>query len=154
MQLTDHFTLEEMVLSEVAARKGLDNTPTPEVILSLTRVAQFLEQVRALAKTTYGPDKVIIVTSGYRSPAVNEAVGGVGTSYHCVGLAADIHCPGVAVLDLAKLIEQKLIGYDQLIHEFGTWVHVGLPVLNATPRHQSLTIGGHPTTTRTGLLPL
>lgn len=154
MNLTDHFTLEEMTISEVAARKGLDNTPSPEQVASLTRVAQFLEQVRSQAKTAYGPEKVIIVTSGYRSPEVNEAVGGAATSYHCLGLAADIHCPGVPVLDLAKLIEQKLIGYDQLIHEFGAWVHVGLPVLNATPRHQSLTIGGHPTTTRTGLLPL
>jgi len=154
MNLTDHFTLEEMVISEVASRKGLDNTPSDAIVASLTRVAQFLEQVRSTAKTAFGPDKVIVVTSGYRSPAVNEAVGGVSTSAHCFGLAADIHCPGVPVLDLAKLIEQKLIGYDQLIHEFGAWVHVGLSVAGNSPRHQSLTIGGHPTSTRTGLWPL
>lgn len=152
MNLTDHFTLEEMVISEVAARKGLDNTPSDTVIANLTRVAQYLEQVRSAAKVAYGPDKVVIVTSGYRSPAVNEAVGGVSTSAHCKGLAADIHVPGVAVLDLARLIEAKLTGYDQLIHEFGAWVHVGLS--EGAPRHMSLTIGGHPVTTRTGLLPL
>ncbi len=50
--------------------------------------------------------------------------------------------------------EAKLTGYDQLIHEFGAWVHVGLPFIGSTPRHQSLTIGGRPVTTRTGLLPL
>lgn len=154
MNLTDHFTLEEMVLSETAARLGLDNTPDDTLIAALTRTCQFLEQVRATAKTAFGPNRVIAVTSGYRAPAVNEAVGGKATSFHCKGLAADIHCPGVAVLDLAKLIEQKIIGYDQLIHEFGAWVHVGLPDIGTTPRHQSLTIGGKPVTTRTGLWPL
>lgn len=154
MNLTDHFTLEEMVLSEVAARKGLNNIPSDEIIACLTRTAQFLEQVRATAKTAFGPNKIIIVTSGYRSFAVNEAVGGVSTSAHCKGLAADIHCPGVAVLDLAKIIESKLTGYDQLIHEFGAWVHVGLAGIGTTPRHMSLTIGGRPTVTRTGLWPL
>lgn len=154
MNLTDHFTLEEMVLSETAARLGLDNTPSPEIIASLTRTCQYLEQVRSCAKTVYGTDKVIMVTSGYRSQQVNASVGGKPTSYHCFGLAADIHCPGVPVLDLAKTIEAKLTGYDQLIHEFGAWVHVGLPFIGSTPRHQSLTIGGRPVTTRTGLLEL
>lgn len=154
MNLTDHFTLEEMVISETAARLGLDNIPSDAVVASLTRTAQYLEQVRSMAKTVYGPERVIIVTSGYRSESVNASVGGKPTSYHCLGLAADIHCPGVPVLELAECIEERLTGYDQLIHEFGAWVHVGIPVVGVAPRHMSLTIGGHPVTTRTGLLPL
>ena len=154
MNLTDHFTLEEMVLSETASRLGLDNTPNEEQVRNLTRVAQFLEQVRSMARTTYGPNRVIAITSGYRAPLVNESVGGKVTSAHCQGLAADFHCPGVPVLDLAKLIEAKLTGYDQLIHEFGAWVHVGLSAAGVTPRHMSLTIGGRPVTTQTGLWPL
>lgn len=152
MNLTDHFTLEEMALSETAARLGLDNTPSSAHVENLKRVCQFLEQVRAAAKTAFGPNRVIAITSGYRAPAVNSAVGGKSTSAHCEGLAADFHCPGIPVLDLARLIEAKLIGYDQLIHEYGSWVHIGLST--GTPRHQSLTIGGHPVTTRTGLFPL
>jgi hypothetical protein len=151
VNLTDHFTLEDLSHSDVAIRHGWDNIPSPEQVESLRRVAQYLEQVRAHARAVFSPHSVIIVTSGYRSPQVNEAVGSKPTSYHLKGLAADIRCPGVETLTLALMIHDRLTGYDQLINEYGSWVHVGLPEVGSAPRHQSLTIGGRPATTRTGL---
>lgn len=119
MQLTEHFSLEELTGSQVATRRRIDNTPAPRVIENLRRVAEVLEQVRALAK------RPIIVSSGYRSPALNVAVGGARKSAHVNGLAADINAVGLSARDLAKLIAASSIQFDQLIHE-GTWVHIGL----------------------------
>ena len=76
MNISEHFTLEEFTHSEAAARLGLDNTPGPIVTAYLKKTAVLMEQVRALL------GKPIIVHSGYRSPQVNKAVGGVATSAH------------------------------------------------------------------------
>lgn len=136
-QLTAHFSLEEMTRSETAARKGLDNTPSAGVITNLTRTAEYLELVREAVQAHYGDDKAVVITSGYRSPTVNEAVGGVPTSAHCFGCAADIHVPGIAILELAEFVASRMHAYDQVIHEFGSWVHVGLPLPGAAPREQN-----------------
>jgi hypothetical protein len=152
--LSPNFTLEELVRSETAVRLGIDNTPSPEVVENLTTLAAYLEGVRARVKDTFGPGTALAVTSGYRSPAVNAAVGGKPTSYHCLGLAADVHVPGGDVLTLAREVAAWFKDYDQLIHEFGAWVHVGLPRPGEAPRVEQLTIGGHPAATRVGLLPL
>lgn len=154
MNLTDHFTLEEMVRSETAPRLGIDNTPTAEVITELTKTAQFLERIRAFARAHYNPNAIVVVTSGYRCPELNKAIGGVPTSAHCYGCAADIHVPGVPILQLAKDVATNIMGYDQIIHEFGSWVHVGLARPGLRIRLETLTIGGHPAQTREGLLPL
>lgn len=130
MNLTPHFTLAELVESQTATRKGIDNTPPPAVVAGLTRVAQLLEQVRALVG---GP---INVSSGYRSPALNKAVGGAVNSAHVLGLAADITAPGLSPKALAKMIQRAGLEFDQLIYE-GTWVHIGLSA--SSPRRQVLT---------------
>lgn len=133
MQLTEHFSLAELTASETAARKGIDNTPGPEVVAALTNTAQGLERIRALV------GKPLHVNSGYRSPKVNASVGGVVTSQHCKGEAADITCPGMAVLDLARLIadNREALGADQVIYEFKSWVHVSF---TENPRLAVLTI--------------
>jgi len=130
MNLTEHFTLEELVASQTAARRRLDNRPGPEVLANLKRVAVLLEQVRALV------DRSITVSSGYRSPVVNGAVGGSKNSAHVLGLAADINASGVSPKDLAKKIRDSDIQFDQLIYE-GTWVHIGLSA--GAPRREVLT---------------
>lgn len=154
MNLTDHFTLEEMVRSETAPRRGIDNTPSTDVIDQLRLTAQFLERIRAFARAHYNPNAIVVVTSGYRCPELNKAIGGVPTSAHCYGCAADIHVPGVEILTLAKDVADNIMGYDQVIHEFGSWVHVGLARPGYKSRGERLTIGGHPAQTREGLLPL
>ena len=119
MNLTEHFTLEELVSSQMATRRRLDNRPGLTEVANLRRVAALLEEVRALVG---GP---VTVSSGYRSPAVNAAVGGASKSAHVHGLAADISAPGVTPRKLAQMIRDSEIEFDQLIYE-GTWVHIGL----------------------------
>lgn len=136
MNLAPHFTLAELVESQTATRKGIDNTPSPAIIAGLARVAAMLEQVRTLVG---GP---ITVSSGYRCPALNKAVGGASNSAHVLGLAADITAPGMSPQALAKLIQRAGLAFDQLIYE-GTWVHIGLSA--SSPRRQVLTatfVGG------------
>ncbi len=130
MQLSKNFSLAELVGSQVATRKGIDNTPTPAIVANLTRLAALLEQVRALVG---GP---ITISSGYRSPALNKAVGGAANSAHVLGLAADISTTKLTSKALAMLIRQSDIAFDQLIYE-GNWVHIALSA--GAPRRQVLT---------------
>lgn len=119
-QLSEHFTLEEMTASDVAIRKGIDNTPTPEIVANLTELAGFLEQVRELLGCP------MHINSGYRSPKVNAAVGGSSTSAHMTGQAADFVAPDFGTpQQIAHHIAASEIPFDQLIYE-GTWVHFGI----------------------------
>lgn len=134
MSLTLHFTLAEMTQSQTATRRGIDNTATPDIVANLTRTAQTLEQVRVLLGS-----RAITISSGYRSPDLNRAVGGARNSAHLYGLAADFTCPAYgAPLDICKAIAASNISFDQLIQE-GTWVHIGLATDNQKPRRQVLT---------------
>ena len=131
MNLTPHFTLEELTASQSAARLGLDNTPPPEMVDALKRTAQLLEEVRALL------GRPVLVSSGYRAPAVNRAVGGAANSAHMLGCAADFSCPSFgSPLDICRAIARSDIAFDQLIHEFRAWVHIAWA---PSPRRQVLT---------------
>ena len=149
MKLSEHFSLQEMTVSETAARRGLDNVPDAAVVAALGRTCEGLERIRALAQ------KPIVVLSGYRSPSVNAAVGGSARSQHMAGEAADIICPGLGggtgsgAIMLAALVRDNLaaLGVDQLIYEFGAWVHVSFPGPGRIARAEVLTIG------RKGALP-
>jgi zinc D-Ala-D-Ala carboxypeptidase len=134
MQISEHFTLEELSFSEAAARLGLDNTPDPIVFTNLGLVAAVMERIRTLLG-----GRPIAVHSGYRSPQVNKAVGGAATSAHCLGLACDFVCSEFGTpYDVALAIQKSDIEYDQLILEYG-WVHVGLAQKEVFSRRQSLT---------------
>lgn len=128
MQLTQHFTLAELTKSSTAERLELDNTPPPEVLPALTRTAEMLERIRS----TLGVP--VTVTSGYRALAVNKAVGGVTTSDHAQGRAADIVAPRYGTpLQIARALAPlvDVLGIGQLIYErFGStsWVHVSTRV--------------------------
>ena len=123
-QLSAHFSLSELTFSQTAVRRQLDNTPNQQVLSNLKRLCAILEQIRKLVGAP------IQISSGYRSPALNRAIGGSVNSAHCSGLAADISVPSMTPLALAKLIQKSEIQFDQLIYE-GTWVHVGLREGNA-----------------------
>jgi hypothetical protein len=130
-QLSEHFSLEEMTVSQVAARRDIDNTPGPAELANLRRLALTMEQVRTLL------GEFIHVTSGYRSKLVNTSVGGVSSSAHCKGLACDFVCPTFGTpTEVALAILKSDIEYDQLILEYG-WVHLGLS--EGEPRRQTLT---------------
>jgi len=124
MQLSQHFTLEEFTKSQTGDRLGIDNLPGAAVLDNIMVLcARVLEPVRE----HFGP---VHINSGYRGPALNKAVGGVATSQHCLGQAADIEVSGVANGDLAQWIAENL-DYDQVILECyrkgqpnSGWVHV------------------------------
>ena len=125
MQLSENFSLAEMIKSETALRQNLDNTPGDAEIENLRQLCvNILQPLR----DAYG--RGIKVNSGFRHPNVNAAVGGSRTSDHCRGQAADIEIPGIPNYDLAKYISENF-WFTQVILEFYTpgipdsgWVHV------------------------------
>lgn len=110
-KLTEHFTLEEFTRSSMADQIGDANRPNPTHLLNIRKLAEGMEEVRAL----FG--KPIRITSGYRNPRVNRAVGGVPTSAHALGHAADFTVDGFTPLEVAKRIRDSGIKFDQLILE-------------------------------------
>lgn len=135
MKLTPNFTLEELTQSEMAERKGLDNTPNADSKANLVRLAKFLEEIRRVL------GRPIMVNSAYRSPEVNTAIGSKPTSQHCIGCAADIKVPGLTPDNVVKEIIKTNLEYDQLIREFDSWVHISIPNKFADkPRKQVLII--------------
>jgi hypothetical protein len=135
MNLSPNFTLQELTVSEIAVRRGLDNTPNATEIANLVRTAGLLEQVRKLI------NKPIIVNSAFRSKAVNDAVGSRDTSQHRIGCAADIRVPGMTPREVVEACIAANIGYDQIIEEFGSWTHISVPDMpSRPPRKQALII--------------
>lgn len=131
MKMSAHFTLDELLISENGQRLGIDNTPPDGVFLNLIQLANFLEDVRVLL------GHPILISSGYRCPALNKAIGGAAKSHHMLGMAADFICPGFgSPLDVCQKIASSGLQYDQCIHEFGRWVHLGI---DPAPRRENLT---------------
>ena len=136
MQLSKHFTLEELTFSDAAQRHGIDNTPNDETIENLKRLcALVLEPIRDIVH------KPVQVTSGYRCPIVNSLVGSKVTSQHIRGCAADIKIPGVTPDVLIKAIIGAGLPYEQVILEYRSWTHISVPNdPNALPKRQALII--------------
>lgn len=136
MKLTEHFTLEELIASDIAARHGIDNIPSsPLIISNLKSLAEGLEDVRKLL------GKPITINSGYRSLMVNSLLGSKPTSQHTKGLAADFVCPSFGTpKDIIKKIVSSDIKYDQVILEFDRWIHISFCEEGYKPRKQALII--------------
>jgi zinc D-Ala-D-Ala carboxypeptidase len=118
MNLSEHFALSEFLFSQTAVRRGIDNTPNAGVIKNLAALCEnVLEPLRGAANAP------IRISSGYRSPGLNKAVGGSATSQHCFGEAVDLSCPGMSITDLTRLLHSLNLPVDQVIHE-GTWLHI------------------------------
>ena len=133
MNLTEHFTLEELTHTD---HREFENTPNADQINNLERVAELLEQVKKMLG-----GKPIMVNSAFRSLQVNAAVGSKPTSQHCLGCAADIRVPGMTPDEVVKAIRASDLQYDQLIREFDSWTHISVPnEVRMTPRNQTLII--------------
>ena len=125
MQLSEHFSYAELTKSTTAARKGISNAPSKEQAANLVQLCnEVLEPLRKL----YG--RPIRISSGYRSVALNKAVGGSLASHHCLGMAVDLD-QGSAAENMKIFNLLKAYGsFTQLIFEFGNledgpdWVHV------------------------------
>ena len=123
MNLTDHFTLEELIHSDTAKRRGLVNIPSDEQAANLLRLAvTVLEPARVLLNC---PMKI---NSGFRSPALNFAIGGNLKSQHMDGCAADFVTETVDLSDAFRRIADSDIPFDQLIWEYKAagdqWIHI------------------------------
>ena len=139
MQLSPHFTLEELTKSQTGTRLGIKNEPN--------KAQQ--DALKALCDNVLEPLRVhynrpVVISSGFRGPALNKATGGAETSQHCKGEAADIEIPGVSNNELARYIAFNL-PHDQVIREFpkpgvpdSGWVHVSYCVKRPN-RNQELT---------------
>lgn len=112
MRLSRHFQLSEFTRSDTATARGIDNEPDAEHLANLRVTALGFEQVRSLLD-----DRVVHITSGYRSPALNRAVRGVANSAHALGFAADFTVDGMTALQVCQRIRDSRIAFDQLIYE-------------------------------------
>jgi hypothetical protein len=136
MQLTPHFSLNELTRSDTAKRLDIRNEPNDVQIANLHTLAEGLEQVRT--KLNSNP---IWVTSGFRSMDLNRVIKSKDTSYHTYGLAADFTCPNYGdVPQVMRTLANSSIEFDQLILEHGSWIHIAFPKGTDKPRRQMLSI--------------
>lgn len=131
MKLSKNFTLEEFLVSETAARHDIDMTPPEDV----------LDNLQVLVTTCLQPlreslDSSIHVTSGYRPPLLNMLIKGSSTSAHMHGRAADLRAAGFTPLEVCQRVIDLALPFDQIIHEFGIWSHLGI---SEDPRAEALT---------------
>lgn len=156
IQLSKNFFLDEFTRSETAARHGL--------VISVMDQGRVFNNLKRLCVGLLQPlrDEVgpLHVLSGYRPRKVNRLVGGSRTSAHVHGLAADVISSTLSSLDLATAVAQFPYRYDQVIHEFGQWVHIAAPV-DDTPLYEALTavkvprlVGRPKTVYVSGVLPI
>lgn len=132
MKKIKYFSLSEFLNSATAKRLRIDNTPSFEVVDNLNRLADYLDVIREKV------GKPILISSGFRCPVLNKAVGGVANSQHLKGLAADLICSDMESLE--KVLRETG-GFDQLIkeHRKGStsfWFHISVCSRNGKPRNQ------------------
>jgi hypothetical protein len=130
MNLSEHFTLEEATYSETAVRMGINNQPDERQLGNMKSAAAQLEAVRALS----GPMRV---NSWLRLPEVNVAVGGSKVSSHMDGWAIDCSSSKHTPYELCQMVKKAGIKFDQMIHEYGRWMHISFA---PEMRQQELTI--------------
>jgi len=135
MNLTEHFTLEELTAT---SHRQFDNTPNDAEMANLVLLAEFLEQVKAALD-----GKPVMISSGFRCKAVNDSVGSRDSSQHRIGAAADFKVPGMTPDQVVRTIIEADLPFDQIIREFsdpvngGGWTHVSIA---DKPRRQALII--------------
>lgn len=120
MKLTENFSLQELLYSVRANLEGYTEqySPGPEIEANLKELCtKILQPLR----DSVGP---VRISSGYRCKRLNKKIGGVSTSQHVTGQAADISVPGMSAADVAKKIQDLNLPFDQVINEFDSWVHV------------------------------
>jgi hypothetical protein len=133
MIISKNFNLDELCRSETGDRLGIKNIPKDSDIINLKRLAN--EILQPLRDHLAQP---IIITSAFRSPRVNRAVGGSERSQHMVGQAADIRVANMSIEKLVDTISHLDLPYHQLINEFDSWVHVSIAPTGQKPKKQIL----------------
>ncbi|MBC7769525.1 MAG: peptidase M15 [Phycisphaerales bacterium] len=131
LRLTPHFTLGEFTASATARAENIDNMPSPAILENIKVAAAGMEKVRSLLG-----DKAISISSGFRCPQLNQAIGGSPTSDHMEGFSVDFRCDGFgsphAIVEKLMSLPDFMAEVDQLIFEKSRWVHVSF-----APRRKS-----------------
>jgi len=123
--MTPHFSLDEFIASDTAARLGINNDLPDELHENALKTLEMMERIR------FHIDAPITITSGYRCKALNGVIGSKPGSDHTLGLACDFKAPRAGTpFHIAAMLAPvfKIIGIGQLILEFGTWVHVSTKI--------------------------
>jgi hypothetical protein len=148
MQLSPNFSLKEMTHSDAATRLGRPVVASAEIQAELARLCnEVLQPIRHEIALMFGTSP-IIVSSGYRPLWLNQLIGGSLNSAHIYGRAADFQVIGHSNYEIANFIAGFIhtLPIDQLIYEFGDWVHVATPAIGVEPRRQILTAIRNPKT--------
>lgn len=124
MKLSKYFTYNELTFSETAKRLKYTNAPQHKELKSLTNTAQNLDKVRELLGCP------VIINSGYRTLAVNRAIGSSDNSQHVRGEAVDFRTHQYTPRQIVEMIKKSDIPYDQLILEYESWVHISFSSRN------------------------
>lgn len=130
MNLSEHFSLDEATYSETAIRMGINNQPNEQQLANMTTAAEQLEEVRNVTGA-------LRVNSWLRLPDVNVAVGGSKVSSHMDGWAIDCSSSTHTPYEVCQLVLGAGIKFDQIIHEYGRWMHISFA---PEMRQQELTI--------------
>jgi hypothetical protein len=139
MAYSKYFPERTLTFSQTAARRPeISNELPASLIPNAQRLSNKLQRIQEEINERY-PGNWIFVSSGYRSPELNKAVGGSPTSAHKLALAADITAANVPLIALIEIIREVTPDYDQIIYEFGKWVHLGFVTEDKKPRKQLLT---------------
>jgi len=125
--ITRNFSLWEFEASQEATRRGIDNSVPDILIANVVSLANWLQVLRNMLCQRYELDVPVTISSGYRSPELNKAIGGSKNSHHMQCVAADIRASGLAPQQLFDFIGDNM-QFDQCIQEFDSWVHVSIGV--------------------------
>lgn len=138
MIMKSYFKLSEFITSDTAKKKGINNTPSLEIE---NHINEFINNLLNPLREAWGSS--IIVSSGYRCPALNKAVGGVSNSSHLTGYAADLIPGNKKIKEFIKFTQEwiKDKQFDQCINEYDKWCHLGYKNNNGQQRKQIFKIG-------------
>jgi len=136
IQLSPDFHLDEFTRSETATRHGIP--------VDIPLGTDLHRNVRCLCVDLLQPmrsalGRAVLILSGYRPTDLNNLVGGAIGSRHILALAADVSVVGLSPLEVCRWYEQSDLPFDQVIHEFGRWTHIGAAPEKEEPRRQLLT---------------
>ena len=126
-EMTRNFSLWEFEASQEATRRGIDNSVPYYELESIVNLAHWLQSLRDDLSKYHGRDVAVTISSGYRCPKLNKAIGGSKNSHHMQGVAADIRASGLTPQELFDFIGERM-EFDQCIQEFDRWVHVSIGV--------------------------
>ncbi len=138
--LTEHFSLREFIFSQTAIKNKIDNTPSPEALVNIKRLASYLEEIRTYLSKYFNKEIFIKINSGYRSKELNKLVNGVSNSAHLFGRASDVIIDNINMKEIFDIIikacqEGKLKKFDQLIYYSKlNFIHIGISEALYEPR--------------------